>query len=52
MDLLVAEIDRLNRLLMEHITENEDLNSRIEDLSRFNNYILDMYRNLKKKKMK
>jgi len=31
----VAEIDRLNRLLMEHITENDNLNIKIDDLNRF-----------------
>ena len=38
LDLLVAEIDRLNRLLIEHITDNENLNNKVDDLSRYINY--------------
>lgn len=30
--MLISEIDRLNRLLMEHITDNENQNLKIEDL--------------------
>mgnify|MGYP007047523380 CR=1 FL=1 len=36
---MVAEMDRLNRLLIEHITDNENLNNKVDDLSRFNLYI-------------
>ena len=35
---MVTELDRLNRLLMEHIHENEILNEKIFDLNKFKFY--------------
>ena len=32
--MLVSEIDRLNRLLMEHIHQNENLEDKIVELNR------------------
>ncbi len=48
----MSEIDRLNKLLMEHIQVNEDQNDRIQELQRFFLKYLDFSRNTGKKNAK